>query len=439
MQRKLMQRLVRWKNSPGRKPLLIQGARQVGKTWLMKEFGSAYYRAVVYANFDDRRDIQDIFTPNLDTRRIIASLASVYQADIRPEDTLIIFDEIQECNRALISLKYFRENAPQYHIVGAGSFLGVAAHAGNSFPVGKVDMLTLYPMTFSEFLSAIGEDRLAQAAAALDYPFIAGMKNSFIECLKHYFYVGGMPEAVFSFSQTRDFEKAREIQKIIARNYQADFSKHIHSADIPKAGMIWESIPAQLARENSKFLYSGVKPGARAREYENALSWLVASGLVYRINRVSLPNLPLFSYREHEHFKLFMLDVGLLSAKAGLDIKTLLDPNPLVFNHFKGALTEQYVLQELVALDKDLPLFYWTNAKNTCEIDFVVQAGNTVIPLEVKAGVNLKAKSLKFFMEKFGPAIAVRSSLADFGRHEKILELPLYIVGQFPFIINSIG
>jgi predicted AAA+ superfamily ATPase len=373
MQRDALQRLINWKGKTDRKPLVIQGARQVGKTWLMREFGRLYYAKTVYVNFDSQPEQGKLFAPNLDTQRIISSLSLQFHTDITPKDTLVIFDEVQECNRALVSLKYFRENAPEYHIIAAGSFLGVAAHDGSSFPVGKVDMLTLYPLSFLEFLRGIGEEGLADAARSLDYALITGLKSRFIELLKHYFYIGGMPDAVLSFSRERSFEQVREVQRAIVHSYQADFSKHIQSADIPKTLMVWNSIPAQLARENKKFVYSDVKQSARAREYENALTWLTASGLAYRVNRVSLPNLPLISYVDAGCFKLYMLDVGLLSARSALDIKTLLEPSAALFNHFKGALTEQFVLQELKALDDDLPIFYWTNAKNTAEVDFIIQ------------------------------------------------------------------
>jgi predicted AAA+ superfamily ATPase len=431
MERKTVLDLLRWKNKPNRKPLILQGARQVGKTWLLKEFGRLYYDKVLYINFDDSRDMREVFEPNLDVRRIIATLEAEGHIKITPENTLIIFDEIQECNRALVSLKYFCENAPEYHIIGAGSFLGVAMHQGNSFPVGKADMLTLYPLSFFEFLTALGETGLVEAANALDYPRIAGMKSRYIELLKHYFYVGGMPEAVLSFSEERDFEQVREIQRNILRNYQADFSKHISGADIPKVGMIWNSVPAQLAREKKKFLYADVKQGARAREYENALQWLINSGLVYQINRVNLPKLPLISYQEREHFKLYMLDTGLLSAMASLDVKTVLVPDAALFSRFKGALTEQYVLQELKSLDDSVPVFYWTNSKNTSEIDFILQKWDEVIPLEVKAGINLKAKSLTAYRETFKPATAVRSSLVEYGRHGGLFEIPLYLMELF--------
>ena len=415
---------------PKRSPLVIQGARQVGKTWLMKEFGRSFFSATVYINFDDMREFHELFTPDLNVKRIIASIEQLTHIKISAENTLIIFDEIQECNRALVSLKYFRENAPEYHVVAAGSFLGVAAHEGNSFPVGKVEIKTLYPLTFFEFLNAAGEGGLVEAALKQDYAYIQGVKNRYIELLKHYYFTGGMPEAVLAFAENRNLERVREIQQAIVSSYSADFSKHISPTDIPKVQMLWNSIPAQLAKEKKKFIYADVKQGARAREYENALAWLVKSGLVYQVTRVSLPGLPLISYQQREHFKLYMLDIGLLAAKTNLGIAALLAPDASLFRHFNGALSEQYVLQELKALDDYLPVFYWTNEKNTSEIDFIIQKWDSVIPLEVKAATNLKAKSLTSFMQIHKPQRAIRASLADFRQHGNLYEIPLYLMGS---------
>jgi predicted AAA+ superfamily ATPase len=435
--RNITKSLLEWKNKPHRKPLIIQGARQVGKTWLMRELGASFYQNTVYLNFDDMRELHELFAPNLDTARIIASLGHITNTKIEPENTLIIFDEIQECNRALASLKYFCENAPEYHIIAAGSFLGVALHEGNTFPVGKVEIKTLYPLTFFEFLEAAGEGGLVQAAALHDFAQIEGLKSRYIALLKHYFFTGGMPEAVAAFAGNRNLEQIREIQRTIVKSYSADFSKHINLSDIPKVNLIWNSLPAQIAKEKKKFVYNDIKPGARAREYENALTWLVNSGLAYQINRVSLPGLPLISYQEREHFKLYMLDVGLLASKTELDIGTLLTPDTSLFNHFKGALIEQYVLQELKALDGDLPVFYWTNAKNNYEIDFVIQKWDSVVPLEVKAETNLKSKSLKTYIAINKPQKAIRASLVNYNRHGVMHEVPLYLMGELFNIIND--
>jgi predicted AAA+ superfamily ATPase len=438
MEREALQSLMAWKDRPGRKPLVIQGARQVGKTWLMTEFGRRAFGNTVYINFDNNRRVHEIFQPDLDTSRIIASIEMEFHTKIDAENSLIIFDEIQECNRALVSLKYFCENAPQFYITAAGSFLGVAMHPGSSFPVGKVNIFTLYPLSFAEFLAAIGEETFVKALANLDFPLLAGLAGKITEFLKKYFFVGGMPEAVLSYVSHEDYDAVREIQTVIAANYNADFSKHINPSDIPKARLIWESIPAQLARENKKFLYKDVKSGARAREYENALNWLVNSGLVYQVYRANFPGLPLASYRERDHFKLYMLDLGLLSAKSGLDIRTLFESDTSLFTHFKGALAEQYVFQELKVLDDKMPLYYWTNSKNTSEVDFLIQRRDRVIPLEVKSGFNLKAKSLRAFMETFEPRIAIRSSLAGFKQTDNLFEIPLYLIGKFGDIIAGL-
>jgi predicted AAA+ superfamily ATPase len=295
--------------------------------------------------------------------------------------------------------------------------------------------LTLYPLSFAEFLGAIGEERYAKALADRDFPLIAGLAGKMIGFLKKYFFTGGMPEAVLSYASHEDYDAVREIQLAIAANYNADFSKHINPSDIPKARLIWVSIPAQLARENKKFLYKDVKSGARAREYENALNWLANSGLVYQVYRANFPGLPLASYRERDHFKLYMLDLGLLSAKSGLDMRTLLNADSSLFTHFKGALAEQYVFQELKALDKEMPLYYWANVENTSEIDFLIQWRDQTIPLEVKSGFNLKAKSLKAFIERFEPPAAIRSSLAPFKRTGNLFEIPLYLIRQFAAIL----
>jgi predicted AAA+ superfamily ATPase len=434
MQRNAINSLIKWKEKKNRKPLIVYGARQVGKTWLLNEFAKNHYKNFVYVNFDDDKDFGDFFNENLDTKRIIKAIEDKLRLTIDTE-TLIIFDEIQECNRALVSLKYFCENAPQYHIIAAGSLLGVAMHSGNSFPVGKVNMLTLYPLTFLEFLSAIGEERLVDSVKNLDFPLIKAVSSKIIKLLKYYFYVGGMPEAVFEFAKNRDFEQARQTQKTILLAYQADFSKHIASADIPKVGLVWDSISYQLAKDNNKFLYKEIKHGARAREYENAIRWLINSGIVHQLNKVSLPNIPLSSYQEREHFKLYMLDVGLFSCKSGLELASILTPDNNLFTHFKGALMEQYVIQELKAANEDLPLFYWASG-NRAEIDFIFQHNGQIIPLEVKSAANTQSKSLKVYKNLYSPQTMLRSSLIDYSRNENLYEIPLYIISQFAEIIN---
>jgi predicted AAA+ superfamily ATPase len=434
MQRNTIYDLINWKNDPNRKPLIIQGARQVGKTWLMKEFGRTQYKTVFYISFENNDRIQQVFSGDMDTRRIISELEAIQKRKISAADTLIIFDEIQECNRALVSLKYFCENSPEYNIIAAGSFLGVAIHSGNSFPVGKVDLLILYPLTFAEFLNAAGEDRLTAAVQNKDYHLIKVLKNDYIKYLKYYFYVGGMPEAVLSFITHKNLTKVRKIQKAILETYKKDFSKHIGLSSVPKVEMIWESLPQQLAKEKKKWVYNDMKAGARAREYEDAMFWLINCGLVYKVNRVTTPKLPLASYQEREYFKLYAVDIGLLSAMSSLGEEVFFDPDPAIFVHFKGALTEQYVLQELKAIN-DLPVSYWANDAGSAEVDFVIQTANQIIPVEVKATINLKAKSLKVYMESFKPKTTIRTSLVDYRQQYGIYEIPLYMIGALQEIV----
>jgi predicted AAA+ superfamily ATPase len=437
MYRKAITDLITWKNRPDRKPLVVQGARQVGKTWLMQEFGRQEYAGTAYFNFDRDKTLETIFHPDLNPRRIIEELETRGRQKILPGETLIIFDEIQECNRALVSLKYFCEEAGEYHIIAAGSLLGVTIHRGNSYPVGKTDALTLYPLSFAEFLAAVGEGRILQLFAEKNFRHIEILKDEIIRYLKQYFYIGGMPGAVLSFTANRDLEKVREIQEIILNDFSRDFSKHIASSSIPKLALIWNSIPVQLGKEKKRFIYKDMKPGARSGLYEDALQWLTSCGLVYKINRVSLPNMPLKAYEEADHFKLYSLDVGLLSAQTALSMRVLSDPDPALFNHFKGALTEQFVLQELKTLQPTPPEYYWTNEKNTSSVDFVIQAEEDVIPLEVKAAVNLKSKSLKSYIDKWKPRRAVRTSLSDYSKNTALFEVPLYLMGNLWEIIRN--
>ncbi len=428
MYRTAIEKLIKWKASPRRKPLIIEGARQVGKTWLMKEFGKQAYVDTVYINFDSNSRMAELFASDLDTDRLILGLELYSGRKIDPNNTLLIFDEVQEVPRALASLKYFCENAPQYHIICAGSLLGIALHEGTSFPVGKVNFLKLYPLTFKEFLMATGKQRFSELLDSHDFQMITSFKQTYIDALKHYFFVGGMPEAVQSFAENKDFNEVREIQKGILEAYEQDFSKHAPNVIVPKIRMLWNSIPSQLAKENKKFIYGLIREGARAKEYEEALMWLCDCGLVHKISRVNTAGIPLKAYEDLKAFKLFVVDVGLLGCLVGLHPHTLLDGNDL-FIEFKGALTEQYVCQQLKTLE-DLSIYYYTNDRGSCEIDFVVDTGEQIIPIEVKAEVNLKAKSLKFYHEKFSPGISVRTSMADFKKEDWLINLPLYQIEQ---------
>lgn len=426
MERLAMESLLRWKNGKNRKPLIIEGARQVGKTWLMKEFGAKAYQDTVYVNFDSNPQMEFLFASDLNVDRLILGLELYAGRKIDPENTLLIFDEVQEVPHALSSLKYFCEDAPQYHIVCAGSLLGIALHGGSSFPVGKVDFLKLCPLSFREFLSAIGKGQFAELLESQDYPMISSFQEEYIHALKQYYFVGGMPEVVQSFADNQDFAETREIQRRILNAYEQDFSKHAPYPAIPKIRMVWNSIPSQLAKENKKFVYGQVREGARAKDFETAILWLCDCGLVHKVNRVSAPRIPLKAYEDWKAFKLFLVDIGLLGCMAGLQPHVLLDGND-AFVEFKGALTEQYVMQQLATLP-DLGVYYYTNSRGSCEVDFVLDKGEQPIPMEVKAEVNLQAKSLKTYYEKYQPQISVRTSMAPYKDEGWLVNLPLYAV-----------
>ena len=428
MYRIAIEKLYKWKNSKRRKPLIIEGARQVGKTWLMKEFGKQAYTDTVYINFDSNTRMADLFAVDLDTDRLILGLELYAGRKIDSDNTLLIFDEVQEVPKALASLKYFYENAPQYHIVCAVSLLGIALHQGTSFPVGKVDFLKLYPLSFSEFLMATGNERFAKLLKKQDFEMITNFKQTYIDALKQYYFVGGMPEAVQSFAESKDFNEVRTIQKRILAAYEQDFSKHAPNEIVPKIRMLWNSIPSQLARENKKFIYGLIREGSRAREYETAIMWLSDCGLVHKVSRVNAAGIPLKAYEDLKAFKLFIVDVGLLGCMTGLHQRTLLDGDDL-FVEFKGALTEQYVCQQLKTIE-DLGIYYYTNDRGSCEIDFVIDTGEQIIPIEVKAETNLRAKSLKTYRERFEPELSVRISMADYKKEDWLLNLPLYAIEQ---------
>ncbi len=426
MHRTAMKELNKWKVKGNKKPLIIRGARQVGKTWLMKEFGKTTFEKTVYISFDNNQRMKDLFSSDLNVERIIIGLELYSGQKIDPLNTLLIFDEIQEVPQALTSLKYFNENAPEYQIVCAGSLLGIALHQGTSFPVGKVEFLDLYPLSFSEFLIAMGNERYIELLHKDDFEMVTTFKETYIDMLKYYYYIGGMPEVVMNFIERKDFNEAREIQQRILEAYEQDFSKHAPNDVVPRIRMLWNSISSQLTKENKKFIYGMIKEGARAKDYELAMLWLTDCGLFHKVHRVNARNIPLKAYEDLKAFKLFLLDVGLLSCMVRLNQSTLLDGNEL-FKEFKGALTEQYVLQQLKTM-KGLETYYWTNDRGSAEIDFVVDDGTDVIPIEVKAETNLKAKSLKTYYEKFHPRISIRTSMADYKKEEWLLNLPLYAV-----------
>ena len=426
MKRRELATLAEWKASKNRKPLIIKGARQTGKTWLMKELGRTNYSTVAYLNFESSSTLKNLFTGDFDIRRILQAIKIETGVTVEPGNTLIILDEIQEAPGAITSLKYFQENASEYHVIAAGSLLGVALAQHISFPVGKVEFLDLYPFSFTEFLEALKEQSLVELLVNRDWTLITNFKTRYIERLKQYYYVGGMPEAVLSFSLRADFDEVREIQKRILIAYEQDFSKHAPTSIVPRIRMLWNSIPAQLAKENRKFIYGIIRQGARAKDYELAMSWLIDCGLVHKINNVTKPAIPLKAYEDLSAFKLFLVDVGLLSAMTDLDVKTILEGNVL-FEEFKGALTEQYVLQQLLSL-KDLTIYYWSPENVRAEVDFLLQTKGRVIPLEVKAAENLHAKSLRVYHQKYDPKLSIRTSLSDFRKEEWMTNLPLYAI-----------
>ncbi|MDR0960785.1 MAG: DUF4143 domain-containing protein [Propionibacteriaceae bacterium] len=427
MRRALLSDLESWKNDPHRKPLVLRGARQVGKTWLLREFGRSSFDRTIYVSLEDSPAARGIFSLDSDTKRIAASLALIDGAGaIDPATTLIILDEVQEEPAALRAMKYFAENAPEYHIACAGSLLGVALHAGTTFPVGKVDFLTLHPMTFLEFLDAQGRGDLANAIADFSPDLIAPFHEDLVEWLRWYLFVGGMPEVVERFSEARDTAAARRVQRQLLDAYEQDFSKHAPIEEVPRLRAIWRTIPEQLARENRRFIYGHISAGARAKMYELALLWLGDAGLVERVNRLTVPRVPLASYADDRAFKLYFHDIGLLGALAGLDQRAVIDGDVL-FTEFKGALTEQYVCQQLVA--QGMRPYYWTSDSGNAEVDFVIDRDGAPTPIEVKAHTNLRAKSLRTYREKYNPVIAVRTSLAPYERQEGLINLPLYAVG----------
>ena len=429
MYRTKINALIKWKNQSDRKPLIVQGARQVGKTWLIKEFGNTSFKKMVYINFEDATDLQNMFLQDFNIRRIITVLEAFSGIQIVAEETLIVFDEIQSAKKGITSLKYFCENAPEYHVIASDSLLGMNLHNKVSFPVGKVNFLYLRPLSFYEFLLANEETGLASILSEKLWDILPSFTNKFKEFLRYYLYTGGMPEVVNAFAQNRDWQKVRQIQQEILFTYENDFSKHAPYESVPRINMVWQSIPSQLAKENKKFVYGVLKEGARARDFELAIQWLVDSGILLKCNRVSKPGMPLIAYQDISAFKLFFNDVGLLSAKSSLNLKTIISGND-VFTEFKGSLTEQFVIQQLSTIE-NMPIYYWTNDRSTAEVDFILQYEDDIVPVEVKASENLKAKSFKFFCEKYKPQHAIRSSLSDYHEESWMTNVPLYIIGNY--------
>ena len=435
MDRTVMNELVAWKNDGHRKPLLLSGARQTGKTWLLKQFGHDHFERVFYVSLDKLATAAAVFDGDLEPQRLLDGLAvAAREEPVDPRSTLIVLDEIQDVPRALASLKYFAEDAPEYAVACAGSLLGVSLHSGMTFPVGKVTMVDVHPMTFLEYLTALGEDGVAGLLERHDFSLLAAFHLRLTELLRTYFIVGGMPEAVADYSERRDFGRVRAIQDDILAAYDRDFSKHAPADQVPRLREIFRSVPQQLARENRKFVYGQVREGARARNYETALQWLYDAGLLLRVDRVTVPRLPLAHYRDERSFKLFLLDVGLLAAMSRLEPQIILEGSA-IFTEFKGALTEQYVCQELTMTPLAPPM-YWSSDTGTAEVDFVVQTPTGVVPVEVKAEQNLRAKSLRVYRNRFSPPVAVRTSMAPHEEQPGLLSLPLYAIATLPGVIT---
>lgn len=426
MKRLAYDSLLAWKNKADRKPLIVNGARQVGKTWLLKEFGAKEYSNVAYINCDEVEEMKTLFS-DFGTDRLIRSFSVLSGVAIVPDETLIILDEIQVVPAAITSLKYFCENAPEYHIAVAGSLLGIGLHEGTGFPVGKVDEVNLYPLSFKEFLLALGKDMLVADMEEHRWDESSVLSNTYIELLRQYYYVGGMPEVVKRYAADQDIHEVRKIQKQILADYRRDFSKHVPSDLLPKVNMVWDSVPAQLAKENKKFIYSAVKKGGRAKEFENAIQWLVDAGLVYKVLRVSKVEKPLKFYEDTNAFKLYILDLGLLGALSDVDSRDVLINNN-AFTEYKGAFTEQFVLQELKSIGRTT--YYHTRERSDLELDFVVQ-NYQVYPIEVKAEENLRSKSLKTIYDGNNELRPVRFSMAGYREQDWMVNVPLYLATEW--------
>lgn len=428
MQRKLMDRLVEWKGSERRKPLIVNGARQVGKTWILKEFGRLHFESVAYVSLDKDERARRFFEPDLDPRRIVSSLSLYLDMDIDPGRTLVVLDEIQSCPAAITSLKYFCEDAQEYHVAAAGSLLGISATHGTGFPVGKVSTLNLFPLSFTEFLCATGSGRYAELVERGDHAMMGTFSDKLKELLRTYYIVGGMPEAVNAYIDTADVRDARRVQAQILTDYTSDFAKHVPANLLARTMLAWDSIPKHLSKENKKFVFGQVRKGARAADFEESLRWLEQAGLVTKVPRVSKPGMPLKAYRDQNAFKVFMLDIGLLGAMSGLSPAAMVDGGG-IFTEFKGALTEQYVCQQLVS-DCGLAPYYWSAENSSGEIDFLVQAGANVYPIEVKAEENLRAKSLRAFNGRYEGMSPRRFSMSGFRDQGWMRNIPLYAIGN---------
>ena len=436
MKRNVLQNLIAWKNKPSdkRKPLILEGARQTGKTWLARELGRTEFDEYVEINFEDNEQFRSLFEMDFDIERILMALRSVTGKKILQGKTLIFFDEIQYARRGLLSLKYFGDKAPEYHVIAAGSLLGVVDHKDDSFPVGKVEFERIYPLSYEEFLMALGKDGLVQMLHSMDWDLINSFSSQYIELLRQYYYVGGMPEAVRTFVEEKDYVAVRKVQLGLLESYKKDFSKHPPQEIVKRMILLWNTIPSQLAKENKKFVYTAVRPSARARDFETSIQWLCDAGVAYKVTRVRAGELPLTGFEDADAFKMYVLDVGLHGAMTGLDAKSLISGNEF-FKQYKGALTEQFVLQQLVLFD-EIKIHYWTPDEGIAEVDFVVQLKGSIVPIEVKAEVNLKAKSLAQFIKRYNTPNVIRTSLEKYFKGEKITNVPLFAIHLLPNMLK---
>lgn len=426
MERNIYQKLLEWKVSRDRKPLILNGARQVGKTWLLKAFGKQEYNKVAYINCDKNKMLQDVFGTDYDMKRIIRTLSALTNVEIQPGNTLLILDEIQSAPKVLASLKYFCEDAPDYHVAVAGSLLGIALHNDESFPVGKVDMMRVFPMNFEEFILALDKKQMYDILRSKDYVVMNSLSDALIDLLRQYYYVGGMPAVVQAYVRNEGLQKVRALQKQILFDYGKDFSKHAPSREVPRINMVWQAIPAQLAKENKKFIYGTLRKGARANEFEVAIQWLIDTGLIHKVNRCKQPSLPLKMYEDIAAFKLFIVDCGLLGAMVDAPASQILIGDS-IFKEYKGAFTEQYVLQQMISRD-EYNIYYYSADDSRLEIDFLIQQDATIVPIEVKAEGNVKANSLSQYLKEHPELTAIRYSMLPYKQQEHMMNIPLYAV-----------
>lgn len=423
MKRDIYEKLVGWKNKPNRKPLILNGARQVGKTYILREFGEREFSKFTFFSLDRNQNAREVFEKGGSTADILMALSAISQVDITPGDTLLVLDEIQDCPKALETLKFFCEDMPELHVIVAGSLLGLALHEGVSYPVGKVEELRLYPMTFLEFLSAMGKTQLVEVLESRNWAVMNMLETELVGLLRQYYYVGGMPAAVLAHVEQRGLKEVRTIQNQVLQDYRRDFSKHAPAREVPRINLVWDSIPAQLAKENKKYVYGAVKKSARAADFELAIQWLIDAGLVYKVQRVNAPRLPFKFYEDHNAFKLFMLDVGLMGAMAEASAESILVGDN-IFSEYKGAFTELYVFTQLTS--QGISLYYHSVDNSTIEIDFLTAYKDHVVPIEVKAEVNVKSKSLRTFITRNPGLKGLRFSMLPYEQQDWMTNIPLY-------------